>query len=62
MHSDSLIGVLAIFTIGAAFLGAAFFFLRHNFDPKNREITKSVIRDESSAHTGVRGGQKPDHL
>lgn len=57
-----MIGVLAIFTLAAAFVFGAFLFLNHNRDPKNLEITKSVAKGDSSAHTGVRGGSTPDHM
>ena len=56
------VGALAIFTIGAAFLIGMFLFLRHNSDPKNLKATKAVVGGDSSAHTGVRGGSKPDHM
>lgn len=59
---DQAVGALAIFTIGALIIIAAFLFLRHNRDPRNREITKAVASGDSSAHTGVRGGSTPDHM
>ena len=59
---EANVGALAIFTIGGAFLIGAFLLLRHNRDPHNREITKAVVAGDSSTHTAVRGGDKPDHM
>ena len=56
------VGALVIFTFGVVIIGALYMFLQHNRDPKNLEKTKAVIGDDSSAHTAVRGGSKPDHM
>ena len=59
---DNAVGALAILTLGIGLIGGLYLFLRHNRDPKNLDATKAVIGDDSSAHTAVRGGSKPDHM
>ena len=59
---DGLVGALAIFTLGAAIIIAGIFHLRSLKDPKNMNAAKSIVRDESSAHTAVRGGDAPGHM
>ena len=50
---ESMVGALAIFTIGAALLIGCWLFLRHNRDPKNYDATKRVAQDGGSAATSA---------
>jgi hypothetical protein len=63
MDSGILIGVLAAFTIGAVLLLSIGHFGGMMRDKKTRDAAKSsLIEDDSSAHTAVRGGRAPEHL
>ena len=59
---DSLVGVLALATLGLAVLIVGVFYLRSLKSQDNRNAAKVVMKDESSAHTAVRGGSTPEHL
>ncbi len=63
MNSGSLIGLLAIVTIGLVGIFAVVHFIRNLRDPRNKDAAKnSLTEDGSSAHTAVRGGRTPEHL
>lgn len=57
-----MVGVLALFTLLIAVIVVGGVYLRSLSNPKNRNAEKVVSKDESSAHTAVRGGNAPDHL
>ena len=61
MQSGSLIGALAIFTLGVVIVlvGVG---LRSLKSPRNKDAAMNLMEDGSSAHTAVRGGSAPDHL
>ena len=63
MEMGSLVGLLAIVTIGLVGIFAVLHFTKQLRDPRNKDAAKNVLtEDGSSAHTAVRGGSKPDHL
>ena len=63
MHPDSLVGLLAMFTLLAAVVIVAFVFIRSLRSGKNMDAAKNaLVEDGSSAHTAVRGGNTPDHM
>ncbi len=63
MHPDSLVGLLAMFTLLAAILVVLFVFLRSLRSSKNMDAAKNtLVEDGSSAHTAVRGGSTPEHM
>ncbi len=63
MQSGSLVGALAIFTLGIVIVVVGLGYLRSLKSPRNKDAAmNALVEDGSSAHTAVRGGNKPDHL
>ena len=62
MQSGSLIGALAIFTLGIVIVVVGLGYLRSLKSPRNKDAAMNLAEDGSSAHTAVRGGSTPDHL
>ena len=62
MQSGSLIGALAIFTLGIVIVVVGLGYLRSLKSPRNKDAAANLMGDGSSAHTAVRGGSTPDHL
>ena len=63
MQSDSFIGALAIFTLGAVIVIVGVLYLRSLKSPRNKDAAmNALVEDGSSAHTAVRGGSTPEHL
>lgn len=58
-----MIGALMIFTLGAVIVVVGVVYLRSLKDPANKDAAKkTLVEDDSSAHTAVRGGSTPDHM
>lgn len=59
---NSIVITLAMATLVAVLLFAVVHYLRSRQDPATRNADDAVRRDDSSAHTAVRGGSRPDHM
>ena len=59
---DSMVGILAMATLGIVVLVVGFVYLRSLRSGRNMDAAKNLVEGGSSAHTAVRGGSTPEHL